>query len=406
MRFNRQTLEALIVPEGKAFILAWDDALRGFGIKVNAGGARQWVAQYRTPDGRTPRVTIGRVDTLSLDEARKAARIILGKAQTGSDPQAEKVAAKAAAAVTLESVIRLYLSHAESRLRPRSFQETERHLLKGWAPLHARPINAIRRAEVAAQLGVIAQTGRVNGSRARAALSALFSWAIGEAIAEANPVIGTHRPAGNEASRDRVLTEAEVKAVWLACRDDDHGLMVRLLLLTGQRREEVGGLEESELDLAAGIWTLPATRTKNRRPHEVPLSPLALEILARKPRVQGRALVFGLGEGGFSGWSNSKERLDKRIAAVGFEMPAWRLHDLRRTMATMMAESLAVPPHIIEAIINHVSGARSGVAGIYNRASYRTEKRDALNRWALHLAALVQPSSVTIDLSREAGASH
>lgn len=388
MRFTKQAVDALTVPPGKDYALFWDEAVKGFGVKLNAGGSRQWVAQYRAADGKTKRPTIGRVDTTSLDEARKQAKILLAKAQTGSDPQAEKVMAKKQAGITLGSVAEAYLKHAKGKLKPRSYAEVERHLTKDWHKLAAVPLATVRRADVASHLNRISDEGRkVAATRARAALSAMFTWAMGEGIAEANPVVGTNKPA-EEKSRERVLSEAELKAIWTACGNDDYGVMVRLLILTAQRRDEVGGMDETELDETAALWTIPGARTKNGRTHEVPLSSLAWEILDAKPRMAGRTLVFGRGQGGFSGWSASKARLDIRIKEAGAEIQDWRLHDLRRTATTMMMDRLKVQPHIAEAILNHMTGHRAGVAGVYNRATYRDDKRDALDRWAAFVRGL------------------
>ncbi|KQO94279.1 hypothetical protein ASF33_14775 [Methylobacterium sp. Leaf92] len=388
MRFTKQAVEAFVPPPGKPYGLFWDEALKGFGVKVNSGGSRQWVAQYRADDGKTRRPTIGRVDTISLEDARKQARLILAKAQTGSDPQAEKAAAKKQASVTLGSVTDAYLKQAKGKLKPRSYEEVERHLRKDWQALAAQPVNSIRRADVAAHLNKIGEGRKVAATRARAALSALYAWAMGEGIAEVNPVVGTNKPA-EERSRDRVLSKAELKAIWNACGNDDHGVMVRLLILTAQRRDEVGSMADAELDEGTGLWTLPGARAKNGRTHEVPLSPLAMDLLANRPRISGRTLLFGRGQRGFSGWSASKKRLDKRIEESGAAVAPWCLHDLRRTAATMMADQLKVQPHIIEAILNHISGHRAGVAGIYNRAVYRDEKRAALEAWSKYVQAIL-----------------
>lgn len=388
MRFTKTSIEALALPVGKSEHYEWDDTLKGFGVKLNAGGSRNFLIQYRNREGRTRRMVVGKVGTLTLDEARKRARDLLSGLQVGIDPHAEKAAAKVQAVVTLGSVAEAYLKQAERRLKSRSFEQVERHLKRDWRPLASMPVTEIKRANVAAQLNVIAVDGhRVKAARARSALSAMFAWAMGEGLAESNPVMGTNKPA-DEKARDRVLNETELRAIWRACRDDTYGRIVRLLLLTGQRRDEVGSMSETELDLAGAVWTIPAGRTKNGLVHEVPLSRSALEILATQPRTEGRSLLFGHGVGAFSGWSNSKERLDKRIAASGVVMQPWRLHDLRRTAATGMA-SIGVLPHVVEAVLNHVSGAKAGVAGIYNRATYAREKREALDLWAAHVLTLV-----------------
>jgi len=211
---------------------------------------------------------------------------------------------------------------------------------------------------------------------------------MGEGLAESNPVIGTNN-ATEEVSRDHVINDAELAAIWRACRDDDYGRIVRLLTLTGQRREEVAALAWSELDLAGGLWAIPKQRTKNSLPRDVPLSATALDVLTSPPRQDGRALLFGEGKGRFQGWSKAKAALDRRIAQQGAEVRPWRLHDLRRTMATRLGD-LGVLPHVVEAVLNHVSGHKAGVAGIYNRALYAAEKRQALDLWSEHVRSLIE----------------
>jgi integrase len=196
--------------------------------------------------------------------------------------------------------------------------------------------------------------------------------------------MGTEPPS-EERRRDRVLSAEELASVWQAAGavGDEFGAIIRLLMLTGQRRDEVAAMAWSEIDLERALWTLPAVRTKNCREHEVPLSRHAVALLP--PRREGRALVFGQGKGGFSGFSRAKARLDK---AAGLAMP-WVLHDIRRSLVTHMNE-LGIDPHVIEAVVNHVSGARGGIAGRYNFAAYREQKRVALQRWADWVAAVVE----------------
>jgi integrase len=208
-------------------------------------------------------------------------------------------------------------------------------------------------------------------------------------------VAGTNRTAAR--SRDRVLTDLEIAAIWRACGDDDYGRIVRLLILTGQRRDEVGGMARSEIDLLARKWTIPGERTKNGRTHEVPLSNEAIAILEAGIAAAGeRELLFGeRPTTPFSGWSKAKARLDRRVEAA-----PWTLHDLRRTTATRMAE-LGVLPHIIEAALNHVSGHRAGVAGIYNRASYTAEIARALDAWAGLVARIIDPRENVVTFARD-----
>jgi len=175
------------------------------------------------------------------------------------------------------------------------------------------------------------------------------------------------------------------------------------VLLTGTRRDEVGGMKWSELDFERGVWLIPGDRTKNGRPLALPLSLLTLKIISTVQRRAGRDRLFGQGEGPFSGWSKGKAALDKRIHAVRtakvgqnaktVPMPSWRLHDLRRTCATVMADKLGVLPHVIEAVLNHVSGHKAGVAGTYNRAVYEREMRTALTLWSDYVRAIVDGSA-------------
>jgi integrase len=205
----------------------------------------------------------------------------------------------------------------------------------------------------------------------------MFAWAITEGLLEANPVQGTAK-ANEGGSRERVLTDAELAKLWAALGDGRFADIVRLLLLTGQRRNEIGRLTWAEIDIARKLIVLPPERTKNNRKHELPLSCQALAIIERQPRRNASAFLFSDSRG-FNDWDKGKARLDARLGIASYT-----LHDLRRSCATGMAE-LGVQPHIIEAVLNHVSGHKAGVAGIYNRARYEGEMRSALQRWADHV---------------------
>jgi integrase len=214
----------------------------------------------------------------------------------------------------------------------------------------------------------------------------MYAWAIGEGLCETNPVDGTNK-ADEGKSRDRVLSDAELAAIWNASTDTDYGRIVKLLMLTAQRRDEIASLRWTEIEgeTDPALIALPAERTKNSRAHDVPLSAAAMDVLASVVVRNGRDLMFGEGEGGYSGWSRSKERLDEKL---GKAVKPWTLHDLRRTAATRMAD-IGVQPHVIEAVLNHVSGHKGGVAGIYNRSIYAAEKRAALDLWASHVMVAV-----------------
>jgi integrase len=331
---------------------------------------------------------------------RVLASEVKARARLGQDIIAEKEAARSKPATsTLGQVVPKYLSARECELRERTYTGAKRYLERSWRPLHERPIEAITRANI---VGVIddleRNSGKVAADRARTALSALFAWAIDRGYCDANPTMNI-RARNQNGARTRVLTEAELVEVWKACLDDEYGRIVRLLMLTGQRRAEIGDLEWQEINIAERQIELPDTRTKNGRPHIVPLSEEALAIINVIPRRERRDLVFGSGAGGFSAWSKAKADLDGRIAMARAQaahqgaqikpMPAWTLHDIRRSFVTHINERKLAPPHVVEALVNHVSGHLAGVAGVYNKALYLAERRQTLERWGAHVAVLV-----------------
>jgi integrase len=381
--------------------ITWDDEVAGLGLRVQ-NGKRTWVCRYRV-GGVQKQKTLG-PGTLPLRKARVAASEVIADARRGHDAVARTKAEKAARgeaeqarrreeevrrARSLKVIVERYLAHAGQELRPATVRELRRSLGTHWQPLHDLIADALDRRTIVERLEAIqAERGAATARAARAYLSMACAWGVARGLLDRNPVIGL-KPLTASRARDRVLTAEELARVWHAADPaSDFGAIVRLLLLTGQRREEVAAMGWGELDLGRGRWLLPARRTKNRRPHEVPLSRQALAIITARPRRPGRDYVFGEGKGPFSNWSSAKKMLDARIAATGGALPAWRLHDLRRSAITHMAE-VGIAPHVIEAIVNHVSGHKAGVAGVYNRATYAIEKRDALRRWANHLEAVV-----------------
>jgi integrase len=380
MKFTQSSISKL-TGDG-ADTIHYDDDLPGLGIRIREGGSRNWIVRYRL-GGFERRHTLGAVAVLSLDDARKKARRVLTQVDDGKDPTAEKATKQAASGLLFSAVKQDFLDARKPNLKVRTHTEYTRHLDQHWKPLHKLPVGSINRALVASLLREIAEErGAVAADRARATLSATFAWAIGEGLCETNPVDGTNK-ASEEQPRDRVLSDAELAAIWNADTQGDYGNIVKLLALTAQRREEIGSLRWSELEGEGekALIALPAERTKNNRQHDVPLSKVARSILDAVPRRGERDLIFGEGAGGFSGWSKAKAALDE---VLGKTVKPWTLHDLRRTAATRMAD-LGVQPHVIEAALNHVSGHKGGVAGIYNRSTYAAEKRAALDLWAGHI---------------------
>jgi integrase len=391
MEFTKQTIADLTLPKGKTDAIWFDDAMPGFGIRLRASGKRVWLVQYRAGH-KQRRETLGDARRLDLDKARLAAKKRFAAVTLGGDPQAEKAEARVRAKLTLDAVADRYLEFKQPTLRASTYNADKRYLEQHWKPLRGLPMHTITRRDVAARVSeIVKEHGATAAARARSTLSALFAWAMREGVADGNPVIGTNDPLAGKRSRDRVLDEGEIRTIWNACRDDDFGRIIKLLFLTLARREEIGGLRRHEID-QRGVLSIPGARTKNGRPLVLTLPPLAMSILESRACRDGREFVFGGRGGAFSAWSYSTLALNARIAdAEGRALVPWRIHDIRRSGATHMAE-LGVQPHIIEAILNHVSGHKAGPAGIYNRATYQSEVKAALALWADHVRAVVEGS--------------
>ena len=397
MKFTQASVDRFKMPVGKSEHIEFDEMMHGFGLRVRANGKsehRTFIAQYKI-GAKHRRVTIGNTNKITLENAKAEAKRIFGKVANGKDPAAEKEAFRKSASHTFGATVGKYLEAREKQLRSRSYDAAERYLTSHWAALHGLVLDGITRAHVAAEVRAIAKkSGPSAANRARASLSAFFRWAIGEGLCDNNPVLGTNTQSEN-GPRERSLSDAEAAAVWLAAPENDYGRILKLLLLTGCRRVEVGDLQWLEIDLEAHTITLPPARTKNGREHVVPLCDAALAILKGIPR-RDRELVFGIGQGGFSGWAKSKRNLDK---TVQFKARPWTLHDIRRTVRTGMG-MLGVLPHVAEAALNHLPPK---LIRTYDRNTYATEKRAALDLWANHLAvAIAKADGANVAVLRKA----
>jgi integrase len=372
---------AVALANGKTDVIVFDDTLKRFGLRLRASGRRSWIIQYEKWT-RSHRVTLGNAAVLTPEQARHLAVQELAKVDLGADVAGDRAEAKVKAKRLLKSVIEQYLKARQGELRETTFKEVTRYLMKTFKPLHVMPISAIQRADVASILRDKANKGSpVAAATARSVLATFFAWAIGEGFVDVNPVADTNRAKPSK-PRDRVLSDAELAAVWNACAEDDFGKIVRLLILTGARRDEIGGMEWKELDRDNCTWMLPAHRSKNHRALKLPLPGLAWDIIENTTQRASNDHLFGIGKNGFNNFHSTKNTLQRRSGVSG-----WTLHDLRRSAATGMAD-LGIQPHIIEAVLNHVSGSKAGVAGIYNRSPYEREVRNALAMWADHIHAI------------------
>jgi integrase len=363
----------------------WDDDLPGFGCRVR-DGKKSWLIQYRVGKQQR-RESLGDTRRVSLDDARSIARKRFASVELGVDPAADRAAAKATAAatqLTLGLIVDRYLDSRQDVIRATTLRDAGRYFTVAWKPLRDRPVNGITRAHIAVELqNIMKASGRVAAARARSYLSAAFAWGMREGLVDSNPVIGTNNPDADAKSRDRILSDDELRTVWNACDgDSDFDRIVRLLILLGCRRQEIGSLKWDEIDFTAATITIPGSRTKAGNTLELALPDVALEILRSTPRRDGDFL-FG-GAAGFSSWSIAMAALRRRIAVP---MAQWSLHDLRRTFRSGHGR-LGTPPHIAERLVGHAVGG--SIEKIYDRYAYTGEMRDALLKWADHVAAIVE----------------
>jgi integrase len=366
--------------------IVWDTKLPGFGLRTR-NGKRTWIFQYKLGK-QNRRIKLGGPE-LTRDKARQLAQAEKGKLAAaklghGLDPAAEREKRRTEAKphrAAFASIIPIYLDARRAGIKDATYELQKRYLNSHWKALHGLPLDGITRADVAASLTTIAKdSGPVAANRARSTLSKFYVWAIGEGLCDNNPVVGTNKRDEND-PRERSLSNAETAAVWLGAADSDYGQILKLLLLTGCRRSEIGDLKWSELDTEARTITLPRERTKNHQQHIVPLSDAAMSILA-SIKHRDRDYVFGRTRaGGFSGWSKSKDDFDK---VVKLKEP-WTVHDLRRTVRTGLGH-LGIQPHIAEAVLNHIPPK---LIRTYDRNKYESEKRAALDQWATHLRTIV-----------------
>jgi integrase len=378
----------LTLPDGKKDIIHFDDDRAGFGFRLRAGARgkilRSWVVQYRRA-GTSRRLLIGPADLINAKQARAKAEQILAKVKLGEDPQTDKAERRDKDQITMRAVVAEYLA-AKDDWRPSTARDNRRYLTGPYfKPLHSMAIDKIEQRDVASRLLAIKREhGAIVAAAARAKLAAFFTWAMQQGLIELNrrnPVVGTPKPK-RTSERERVLDNDELVKIWNACTDGDYGKVVRLMILTGCRRQEIGGMRWSEFAPDRSIWTLPRARAKNKRPLTLPVLPAMREIINTVPEMVGRDQLFGQrSEKGFGGWDN-KQSIDKASGVTN-----WRLHDVRRTVSTRMAD-IGVAPHIIECVEGRV-GFRAGVHGKYNRATYANEIRTALVLWHDHLQVLL-----------------
>jgi integrase len=387
MKLTEDQIKKLTCPPGKKDILVFDEGQRGLAVRVSATGSKSFLCQY-TFRGSKRRVPLG---SLTLALARSAAAAILGDVAKGRDPVADRKAAELEAkrkaaheALTLQALLDQWSALRLADKRASYAAEALRAIKVGFPKQLALPANDLDRAAVVRVLDRFTKDGKAAMAARTAAYGrACFQWAIRRGSINSNPFVDL--PLKPVIRRERVLTDTELRAIWQAtAKANAFHNIVRMLAVTAQRRDEVAEMAWSEISDDLTTWTIPAARTKNSQDNIVPLSPQAQAILRATPRYEGNRLCFPGYRGPFSGWSKSKDRLDKASGVSG-----WRLHDLRRTAATGL-QRLGIRLEITEAILNHTAGSRAGIVGVYQRHNWADEKQAALSAWGEHVAAIVE----------------
>jgi integrase len=398
-------------PPARGRVEYFDAAFGGLALRVTDRGHKSWSLHYRIA-GRLRRLTLGNYPALIPVQARREAQRALDRVREGVDPAEEKRAQRSdvprgsLSTDAFGALVEDYLVRLQKNTAPSTYREARRILGRDVVPAwRNRAIGSIARGDVNRILdAIVARGADVHANRVLTRVRALFNWAVERGRIPSSPIAGM-KPPTKERPRDRVLSDDELRWLWQGCDviEWPFGPLVKLLLLTAQRRDEVAGMEWREVDLKRCAWTMPAEKSKNNRAHEVQLSEAALQILKLAPRT-GDNLIFTMtGSTPVSGFSRAKNRLDAEMLAakrkeLGKKCDAiapWILHDLRRTAATGMAR-LNLPPHVVDKVLNHVSGTIRGVAAVYNRFEYIEERRVALEAWGRFVMILVTPERANV----------
>jgi integrase len=388
IRLTKGAIDAL--PTSQSDEVYWDAGCPGFGVKVTPKGRKVFIVLYRTGGARSRlrKYTIGPYGRVTLHQARVAAQKVFAAKLEGRDPAAEKRAARRRiVADRVEDVLETFIAQRLSQNR--SGDEIARLLRREVGkPWSGRSIHEISKRDVVEVVTAIEQRGApVAANKALKAIKTFLRWCVGRAVLDQSPAEGVPLPS-KEVARDRVLDDSELAQVILAARKigGPYGGIVELLALTGQRREEVAGLQWEELNFAQRIWTLPKSRTKNEKAHVIHLSEQSMAVLTRAD--WPAPYMFSLlGTKPFQEFSRAKRRLDELSGVTG-----WRLHDLRRTSVSGMAR-LGIAPHIADKILNHQAGIISGVAAVYQRHDFLAERRAALDAWGTHVGRVLATMS-------------
>jgi integrase len=409
MKFTQENVTKIRPPAGKADHWEPDEGLKGFCIRFQKGGPGSYFIRYSF-NGKPRRLPLGRIDQIKLEDAKTKARKAFGQIADKIDPAVERAKAVAKHDLVIdEALLDRFKIHLQNKNRSPDHIErslaylagTERHAY--FRPLHKIPLGQLDRATVARELSNIEEeNGPLAMTRARGALSKFLNWMIGEGYEITNVVEGTKKYESE--ARDRVLSPDELRIIWQNAGEGQHGQIVRLLMLTGARRTQIGSLKKVEVKLAKSeiaiedrVIVLPGQGKKGSRKggskHSdkflLALSTQAIKILESVTEREDSEFVFGEGKGGFSGWSKAKAALDERIGDKITE--SWGFHDFRRSFETLGHDVCKIPDSHTDYCLNHKPQSKQGIRGRYNYAKYLDEKRAAMQTWGDYIEGLIKP---------------
>jgi integrase len=385
VKFTEANVKTFKAPAGKTDHIEFDESMPGFGLRVRKGGAKYYVAQYRIGK-KSGRTTLGNASKVSLNDAKAHAKKVFDLVAAKINPATQRTKAAAKASQTFEKYIDPFLAVFENEWAKKYYNDNQRALKVHFKGLHGLPLDDIQIENVANELTEIRKIGATTMNRSRSALSKFFNWAIGEGLCKHNPVDKTNKNKENQ--RDRALSNNELSRVWhsLDGLTEDERDLVRLMVLTLQRENQIGALEIAEINFDQKRIEFPKDRVKNKGggKHIIPLTPEALAIVSRRAKQRfGNTMLFGRWDTGFSNYSHLKEKID----AAAKLNEHWWFHDIRRTGKTAMSEDLDIMHEVSESILNH---SKKDMDRVYNNANYLRQKLTALTKWQDHVMGIVE----------------
>lgn len=393
-KLTKRLIDGMTYQEGNLKDIRWDSEMAGFGIRLFPSGKKSFVLFYRIKN-KQYLYTVGRYGKVTLERARELATMRFGEIADNQDPLKERKVSKRKNSHTVEKTVKAFIEKY-AKEHTRNWQEAERILEKDVVPvIGKKPVDEVTKDDIIKILdNVVKRKARIMANRTLAHTRRFFNWCVERNLIPYSPAFKVAAPS-KSISRNFVIADVELKEIWEVSSDVNQPFasLIKFLFLTGQRRGEAASMKWTDIDKKKKLWTIPRENNKSDREHIVPLSDMALSIIEDMPKL-GVYIFSDTGKRPFENFSRDKKIIDraidnKREARNEHSMRAWRIHDIRRTLASGMAQ-LGVAPHVVEKLLNHSGGIISGVAAVYNRYEYQDEMRDAVDKWASHVQEILE----------------